>query len=442
MQTEARRGPDLDGDDAATRAQRMRRRAGALPDASGARISGIAWPRRPRSGRRDGLLRPGDVLLVGGQSAHQHGDQVPDPVHLVARRALRRRRARACRRAAGAALASSRPTSREGVRAVPRRRVRRLCTPDLPPGRSQRDDDLQRVIAYAMDRLGHQLRPEERVRPGALPAAHAAGAGALAPPHAGAGQRRPDARHLLHADRPGLPVGALSRSCRIVALVPSDDPDVRRPAWARCCTSATTACSHRATSTSRPTSQIVKPVLRSDFDYRSLRWSEDESAPARLRLAARSGDGARQRGCRSGAAARSRGSRTDRRSPGALEAPLRMFYMSRETVRLERLLGAFLLAVFAGVRSQSGVAPMATMLGHCVRSGRERISPNASSLLEQIISGGPPKDGIPAIDKPRFVGFERGRRLAAAEGAGHRAGHCRRSARLSAADSHLSRDRE
>ncbi len=29
---------------------------------------------------------------------------------------------------------------------------------------------------------------------------------------------------------------------------------------------------------------------------------------------------------------------------------------------------------------------------------------NASIPVREILSGGPPKDGIPAIDKPRFVG--------------------------------------
>ncbi len=37
-------------------------------------------------------LRPGDILLVEGASAYRCGHQIPHPVHLVARRALRRER--------------------------------------------------------------------------------------------------------------------------------------------------------------------------------------------------------------------------------------------------------------------------------------------------------------------------------------------------------------
>jgi hypothetical protein len=38
---------------------------------------------------------------------------------------------------------------------------------------------------------------------------------------------------------------------------------------------ATTACSHRVTSTSRRTSAVVKPSLVHGFDYRKLHWAED-----------------------------------------------------------------------------------------------------------------------------------------------------------------------
>jgi hypothetical protein len=61
--------------------------------------------------------------------------------------------------------------------------------------------------------------------------------------------------------------------------------------------------------------------------------------------------------------------------------------------------------------------------------------------LAEIESGGPPKDGIPAIDRPRFVGTPAAR-LAEAGGAGHRAAPGQGRAGVSAADPHVSRDRE
>jgi hypothetical protein len=75
------------------------------------------------------------------------------------------------------------------------------------------------------------------------------------------------------------------------------------------------------------------------------------------------------------------------------------------TVGLERFLGAFLLVV-------SGTIVLIWRLAHgdelgALRAQWPRTDFSRHTLpLEEIISGGPPKDGIPAIDTPRFVGFD------------------------------------
>lgn len=79
-------------------------------------------------------------------------------------------------------------------------------------------------------------------------------------------------------------------------------------------------------------------------------------------------------------------------------------FESAGTIRPGWLSGMFLLAVFALVllvwsrahRDDAGA----------LRTQWPRTDFSRHTVpLEEIISGGPPKDGIPAIDAPRFVAF-------------------------------------
>ena len=152
-------------------------------------------------------LRPGDVLLVEGnnhisgvikyltQSTWSHAALYVGP---LGGRAQRRRRAA--------------HADRGGTRH--RRRFRAaveifaLPYPRVPAGRTDRGR-LREGLRLCDRAHRARLRPEEHHRPDALPDA-AAGAAALAPARARARLGRPDAHHLLGADRAGLRVGALS----------------------------------------------------------------------------------------------------------------------------------------------------------------------------------------------------------------------------------------
>src|SRR6266568_8089671 len=146
------------------------------------------------------------------EHARQRRHQVPDPVDLVARDVLHRRCAGAPRSRRGAQSAGrSRHALRDsGSAAV---RCLRHEHAHLPGGRL-----VERGSAGGdqVHGLAHRrpLRPEERFRPRALPDSDTARPGALAPPHDRLRQRRSDARHLLDAGRPGVPVGALPDPAR------------------------------------------------------------------------------------------------------------------------------------------------------------------------------------------------------------------------------------
>ena len=49
------------------------------------------------------------------------------------------------------------------------------------------------------------------------------------------------------------------------------------------------------------------------------------------------------------------------------------------------------------------------------KDGAKRIFLNASIDLSEILSGGPPKDGIPSIDDPQFISAAEEQQLAATE---------------------------
>ena len=61
---------------------------------------------------------------------------------------------------------------------------------------------------------------------------------------------------------------------------------------------------------------------------------------------------------------------------------------------------------------------------------------------EEILSGGPPKDGIPAVDNPKFVSQKKGRQVAQKHRAGRRRRAQGRGPRLPASDPDLARDRQ
>src|SRR5437667_6922594 len=179
-------------------------------------LPGTADPRRPD---RDRLARAARGRAQAGrcpaprrQHARQRRHQVPDPVDLVARDVLYRRCARAPRARRGAQSAGR---SRHALRDSRSAAVRRLRHehPHLPGGRLVEGGS---AGGDQVHRLAHRraLRPEERFRPRALLDSDTARPGALAPPHDRLRQRRPDARHLLDAGRPGVPVGALSDPAR------------------------------------------------------------------------------------------------------------------------------------------------------------------------------------------------------------------------------------
>src|SRR6266699_1948315 len=179
-------------------------------------LPGTADPRRPE---RDRLARTARGRAQAGrcparrrEHARQRRHQVPDPVDLVARDVLYRRRAGAL---CSWRIAQGPGRSRHALRDSRSAAVRRLRREHahLPGGRLVERGSASGDQVHG---LAHRraLRPEERFRPRALSDTHAAGPGALAPPHARLRQRRSDARHLLDAGRRGLPVGALPDPAR------------------------------------------------------------------------------------------------------------------------------------------------------------------------------------------------------------------------------------
>src|SRR6266568_937201 len=175
----------------------------ADPRDSGRDLLAQAARGRAQAGRRAARRR---------EHARQRRHQVPDPVDLVARDVLHRRCAGAPRSRRGAQSAGR---SRHALRDSRSAAVRCLRHEHahLPGGRLVEGGS---AGGDQVHRLAHRraLRPEERVRPRALPDSDAARPGALAPPHDRLRQRRPDARHLLDSGRPGVPVGALSDPAR------------------------------------------------------------------------------------------------------------------------------------------------------------------------------------------------------------------------------------
>src|SRR5712671_6675101 len=179
-------------------------------------LPGTADPRRPDCGR---LARAARCRTQARRCparrrkyARQRRHQIPDPVDLVARDVPHRRCARGpCSRRIAQGPGRSRHPLRDSRRTVVRRF--RHEHPHLPAGRTVEGGS---AGSDQVRRLAHRrpLRLEERFRSRALSDAHAARPGALAPPHARLRQRRPDARHLLDAGRPGVPVGALPDPAR------------------------------------------------------------------------------------------------------------------------------------------------------------------------------------------------------------------------------------
>src|SRR5712691_5161863 len=179
-------------------------------------LPGAADPRRPD---RDRLARAARGRAQAGrrparrrEHARQRRHQVPDPVDLVARDVLYRR----CARVPCSWRSAQGPgRSRHALRDSRRTAVRRLGHehPHLPAGGPPEGGSASGDQFHDIAHRG-PLRPEERGRSRALSAAHAPRSGALAPPHDRLRQRRPDARHLLDAGRPGVPVGALSDPAR------------------------------------------------------------------------------------------------------------------------------------------------------------------------------------------------------------------------------------
>src|SRR5258706_10840017 len=177
---------------------------------------GTSAPGRPAGRRLDraarGRAQAGRRPARRREHARQRRHQVPDPVDLVARDVLYRRCAGAPRSRRGAQSAGR---SRHPVRDSRSAAVRCLRHEHahLPAGRHVEGGS---AGGDRVHRLAHRraLRPEERVRPRALPDSDAARPGALAPPHDRLRQRRSHARHLLDAGRPGVPVGALPDPAR------------------------------------------------------------------------------------------------------------------------------------------------------------------------------------------------------------------------------------
>src|SRR6266852_5019918 len=179
-------------------------------------LPGTADPRRSDCNRLAGTARgraqAGRCPARRREHARQRRHQIPDSIDLVARDVLYRRCARA---PCSWRIAQGSGRSRHALRDSRRTTVRsfRHEHPHLPAGRTVEGGYASRD---QVRRLAHRrpLRSEERFRPRALSDSDAAGPGALAPPHARLRQRRPDARHLLDAGRPGVPVGALSDPVR------------------------------------------------------------------------------------------------------------------------------------------------------------------------------------------------------------------------------------
>src|SRR5882672_10732760 len=173
----------------------------------------------PRCSDRDRLARAAGGHAQAGrrparrrEHARQRRHQVPDPVDLVARDVLYRRCARApCSRRSAQGPGRSRHALRDSRRTAFGRL--RHEHPHLPAGGPPEGGSASGDQVHGIAHRG-PLRPEERFRSRALSPSHAAGPGALAPPHDRLRQRRPDARHLLDAGCRSVPVGALPDPAR------------------------------------------------------------------------------------------------------------------------------------------------------------------------------------------------------------------------------------
>lgn len=118
-------------------------------------------------------LLPGDVLLVEGNLRDQYDDRVTDSIHLVAPGAPCRRRSR--QRSRRQDLPADRRRRGYGGPAGGARDLSRASLAHLPARRAVRRRHLEvRQLCGGANR--RSLRPEERRRSGALPAADAPGA--------------------------------------------------------------------------------------------------------------------------------------------------------------------------------------------------------------------------------------------------------------------------
>ena len=154
-------------------------------------------------------LRPGDVLLVEGDK------RVSVAIKYLTQSTWSHAAFYVGDDWGGAADGSSEPRSlieadlQLGVIAVPLAKYESLNTRICRPvGLS--NPDRRKVVRFMIERLGMRYDLKNVIDLMRYPAADAAGSGALAPAHAGAGQRRPYSGDLLDPDRPGVPIGPLS----------------------------------------------------------------------------------------------------------------------------------------------------------------------------------------------------------------------------------------
>jgi hypothetical protein len=215
-------------------------------------------------------LRPGDVLLVEGnlristaikyltQSTWSHAA-------IYIGDALGRRSA------AGEVAAFVEADIAQGVRAVPISAFAGLATRICRPV-GLREDDLQRVIAYTIDRIGHRydLKNVFDLARYLLPT----------PPVPGRWRRRMLALGSSDPTRAicSTLIAQAFQSVRYpilpeVSLVPAEDPNCEA------CMRELLHIRHYSLFAPRdfdvsPYFQIVKPALRGGFDYRALRWNE------------------------------------------------------------------------------------------------------------------------------------------------------------------------
>ena len=198
-------------------------------------------PTSPPCAGRFTRRRPAGRRRVAGR----HRDQVPHPVHMVAAALF-----------VGDALETGPQRGAGSRRGQPRRRLRRgaaveiraLQHADLPRQRALRRGPAEpRGIHDRESRPA--LRHEERVRPRPISRTDAAGPGALAAPDDRLRGGRPGPRHLLVADRAGVPAHRLSDSAVLDRRSRTDRAPPRN--GPRTCTSGTIRSSSRVNSVLR-----------------------------------------------------------------------------------------------------------------------------------------------------------------------------------------------